>query len=681
MFNSKKKTISVLLVIGLVAFVLFQTNLYSSAQSIDDSSDNGTYIISLDKEALDWIRIDDTSAINLINQLLEEEVPVSWALEDFKVGGTNYPAGTFYIETPFTTRKGIKSNEVMSWLSWKGKTNRVFRIEKTTEEINVESKELVLPRIALFYDRTTYSNALACYNRLREFGFKVFFVNAVDLLADPWNKPGTALDNANVFFMPGGALHFWSFPTENQRENGIKNIQQFVDSGGGYVGVCAGATETLKGSPYPYLNLVDASYHPEWFANDRDWRQLIGPIEIGVTKEDHPVMFGYGSDAVRPGYGPETPIYYYGGPAMHSLGEETEKLAEFSNPITQVTPDLVKNIWGNAAIVAQDYGEGKTVLISPHPEWPGPAGRIFAQALYYNSSKEKPSWQDANLSTDLPDEISSERVANITKSVDEIKPYLEDTARVASEIVNLRAGDHYHPLGLWYDEPLRMHANDIYDKLKFMERSALKFEYEYYKLNLIKQRVKDDPRLLETVEYSQAMIDKFFTLAEKLSSEPHFIYEDHWTGAGPFEPFGEYEPSSFTDFPAVFKYIDEEVNEIVLPFVENYAVLFNDYKELQREYEIDPSPELKLELENMENMIAASWPAGPLYKGMYTLRHTLDIMQYKVNYHLLKLVSHADRVEEVLSLNNYILADSLGQFSNTYITLRSLFAHPGGFLK
>jgi len=168
-----KKTVLVLFMAAvMISSIFLRTNIRQS-----ENGQPRTYIIPME----DWIRNDDVNAIRLVNALLEEGVPVYWALEEFTVGGSTYPAGTFYIKTPFTTRHGVSSKVMMDWVMWQAKLTRVWKIDVTAQSFTVNSKELILPRIVLFYDKTTYENALMHYLRFRSLGFKTVLANAGDL--------------------------------------------------------------------------------------------------------------------------------------------------------------------------------------------------------------------------------------------------------------------------------------------------------------------------------------------------------------------------------------------------------------------------------------------------------------------------------------------------------------------
>ncbi|MFW9837578.1 MAG: BPL-N domain-containing protein [Candidatus Thorarchaeota archaeon] len=630
----------------------------------------------------DWIKNDDVGVIELVNQLLEEEVPVMWAQESFTAGGVTYPAGTFYFQTPFTTRLGVSSAKTVRWLKDEAKNYRVWRIDITNDvSFTANAQALVLPRITLFYDTSTYLNALVHYQRFQELGFKVVLANAVDLYSSWWNDTSNPLSHSNVFVMPGGALHLYSFPYGVTRANAIANITEFLRHGGGYIGVCAGATESLIQTPYTSLDIVNASYSYDWFDHDEywepHWRTLIGPISLSVEDPTNPVTFGYGPGAVRPGY-EFVNIYYYGGPAIveESLGPGVEVLGRFEAPITQLASPIVENIWGSPGILTGPVGEGQFVTFSPHPEWPGPGARIYAQALYYVADDVQGSRLSPSAS--LPADITAERVNSITSTVAEIKPILAETMRVATEIVNLRAGDHYFALGLWYDSTVETYAHEVYEQLNDIQRDAVHFQYEYHKLNLLKASITD-PVNLALIDEAQGMIESWFYATENFASEPHQILPTSWAGEGPFMPFeASDEATSFDELVSVFEFINNETVNGLVPIAEDYLATLQELDRLVELNRTAYTSETNSTLLGFYANVSASYPAGDYYKALYAFQHTSKLFQYKVDYHLLNLITIGDRTREILSFVNHVLAGSVGSWSYAIVELQAIIAHPGG---
>lgn len=668
------------MIIVLLSFSMFPMHDPSSG------TQSTTYIIPME----DWIQNSDVNAIRLVNTLLEANVSVYWALDSFSAGGNTYPAGTFYIPTPFTAMNGLSSNDLMSWFLYQGKLNHVWRIDTTTDSISVNSKKLVLPRITLFYDTTTYDNALVNYEVLQSMGFKVILANALDLYSKAWNETGSVLSQSNVFIMPGGAMHLWAFPYANMTQ-GINNIDEFVANGGGFMSICAGSTEALAGSPWANLGLVNASYYNDWFVysspdqGDWDWRTLIGPVYLNVTQPNNPVMFGYGQSAVRPGYGPMPTMYYYGGPAFTNVSSGVTVLATYGAPVTQKATAKVSDIWGAPAILETNYGRGKVVTFGPHPEWPAggdPGARMYAQTLYYVANIPKPDPLGSPPSTTLSAAAISDHVNAITSTVAQIKPVLDDITRTADDIVNMRVGDHYNPVGLWYDQVLLEYSQAMYSQLNTIQATAVKLQYEYAKLDALKGMVQNNPQQEGLITYSQEMISKFFNYTANLPLDPMIIPSTDWTGMGPFANFTVAdEATTFGQLTQLFVRVNNETSNVLLPFAKSYLPLYNEFNTLYEENLTSFTPSINATLASLYMNITESYPAaGPLYRGMDTFEHTLDIVQYKIDENLLNIQTLGDRTMEIVSQSDYALASAVGPFAYASAQLQAAWAYPEGAL-
>mgnify|MGYP005831103577 CR=1 FL=1 len=663
---------------------------------------NVTYIIPLE----DYMKNDDIAAIRLVNTLLEENVTVKWAMEPFTVGGTTYPAGTMYIETPFTTRNGISSDVIMEWFMWAAKTNRVLRIDRTTETVTANASDLVTPRVVLFYDTSTYDNAINHYERFLSLGFKVKLATADTFLGLWWNDTAFPLYDANVFIMPGGALHLFSFGWGATAIWAIQNISEWVYNGGGYVSVCAGSSEALNKTPYTAFKMIDADYYREWFDDTlspagygaNEWKALIGPILIEVEQPNHPVMFGYGPNAVRPGYGPEVPLYYYGGPAYTDIGNNITILANYSAPISQNidAAGRTNSIWGEPAIIAAQYGNGRLVAFGPHPEWPGPGARLHAQAVFWVAQhKIDASHLDPATTLYNPSEITFDRLNSILAVIDNITPYLESFARISTTMVNLRGGDHYNPAGMWFDEVCMYYGLKFAEHLNALKRDAVKFQYEYYKLSLLRSSVSVETRAV--VDYALALIDSFFNYSEAFPVDTHYIGDSDWTG-NVFAPYIG-DAADFAALYDLFVFIENETRELIYPSALNYTRdYYRVYNEILALNRTTPSliPDnatlarwgFNLTAHAGSNVttllidfyanITSSWPAGPMYKMYYMFYHTLDICQFKIDRYLLDMMTIGDRIRDVTSYLDYTVAMEVGAWAYAAAEWQAAIYQPAG---
>jgi hypothetical protein len=121
------------------------------------------------------------------------------------------------------------------------------------------------------------------------------------------------------------------------------------------------------------------------------------------------------------------------------------------------------------------------------------------------------------------------------------------------------------------------------------------------------------------------------------------------------------DPRTFSDLLSAIVYVEEEIQEVDIPCVVQYARLFRHYELLRTGGLAGRKEENKRRMSETYLKITSFHPPGPLYKSMSTLRHTLDVMQYKIDEHLLNLLALADNAMEVLSLTDYALAEELGR--------------------
>lgn len=138
-------------------------------------------------------------------------------------------------------------------------------------------------------------------------------------------------------------------------EAGKDNVRRYVAAGGHYLGVCAGAYLALVGEEWS-IGLVNARLVPgnRWRGNgfmdlelSPEGREVIGPVEdtFKCRYNNGPV--------IQPLNRPDLPSYTV--------------LAWFRSEVSRngSRPGLMVN---SPAIIASAYGQGRVLLISPHPE-------------------------------------------------------------------------------------------------------------------------------------------------------------------------------------------------------------------------------------------------------------------------------------------------------------------------
>lgn len=167
----------------------------------------------------------------------------------------------------------------------------------------------------------------------------------------------------DVLIMPGGS---GSKQAERLEKAGREKIREFVKSGGGYVGICAGSY--LASSHYDWsLGLINARV---W---DRaHWDRGGGEVCLRMTDP--------GMDLL--GLGGSVPVHYNQGPLL--VPDDESDLPGYQVLATFETEVATKgaqpgSMTGTHAIIRSTFGQGRVICYSPHPEvTDGPNGLIAA---------------------------------------------------------------------------------------------------------------------------------------------------------------------------------------------------------------------------------------------------------------------------------------------------------------
>ena len=170
---------------------------------------------------------------------------------------------------------------------------------------------------------------------------------------------GTCFRDAKLIFLPGGR----DLPyVEKIKSSGIKNIQEFVEKGGRYFGICAGAyfassfCEFEKGSDMEicgerelqlYPGKASGCIYPGFKYGSENGANMIN-IKLEVNDGKYFVDGTY-------------PVYYNGG--CEFVVEYNSKFAQNVETIAKYEDFPDKN-----AIVLCEYGAGKVLLSGVHPE-------------------------------------------------------------------------------------------------------------------------------------------------------------------------------------------------------------------------------------------------------------------------------------------------------------------------
>jgi predicted deacylase/putative intracellular protease/amidase len=273
-----------------------------------------------------------------------------------RLGAKGFCFETTYQKQPISTRTRqhrIMVHRLMSELDMaNGRGSHVMTSPTETAQV----------RVAVYDAGGTGGKGVENLERVLESGpeFILHHVGPADIQAG-------VLDQFDVVVFPGGS---GSKEAAAIGGDGCQAVQAFVESGGGYIGICAGAFLTTAKYDWS-LGLVNANT----FTGNRKipgvgvksmWFRGSGQVKMELTAEGRKIL------GELPG---SVELGYANGPILSPAGKkglpEYVPLAFFRTEISKYKPQEGTMI-DTPAIVAAIFGKGRVIAISPHPE--GTAG-------------------------------------------------------------------------------------------------------------------------------------------------------------------------------------------------------------------------------------------------------------------------------------------------------------------
>jgi hypothetical protein len=170
-----------------------------------------------------------------------------------------------------------------------------------------------------------------------------------------------------VLIVPGGYLH--KFPRFWEADD----VRSWVKDGGGYVGICGGEIVAIEGrvvdsffGSFQGLEIAPNVYrvNPRW----------VGPRNIRMTEKGSGLLGLSGDQRILHWNG--SILGYHGTPRE---GKNVFAIYENNGPDLE-DPEHGGNRWNprwnsSAAILGDNFGEGRLILSGPHPEFPSENGK------------------------------------------------------------------------------------------------------------------------------------------------------------------------------------------------------------------------------------------------------------------------------------------------------------------
>ena len=243
-------------------------------------------------------------------------------------------------------------------------------------------------RVAVYNDGGVgKGSAKLIYKRIQdnpEFVYRV--VNGEDVRND-------VLNGFDIFVLPGGSGRG---EAKSMGEDGVEKVKQFVQSGRGYMGICAGAYFPIQ---QHFVNIERRS---------TIWVRGRAKLDLELTEQGRKV-FGEEFSGLQK-------CNYHNGPVVNinvdPNGTKVDVLAWFRSEtaVGDSTPGIQVN---SPAIVFTSYGKGPILTISPHPEGTKELHSFVPSALKY-------------IYKNIPDDVKAENAKSEITSKSREKTQEED---------------------------------------------------------------------------------------------------------------------------------------------------------------------------------------------------------------------------------------------------------------
>ena len=177
-----------------------------------------------------------------------------------------------------------------------------------------------------------------------------------------------ALSQFDLVVFPGGSGSKQAAALE---KTGRAKVRQFIERGGGYLGVCAGSYLAARNYDWS-LKIVDARTVD---TQKGHWRRGEGMVKMELTEKGRLILGDYPK---------VVDVRYANGPIFAAAGNgdlsDFESLAHFRSEFAR-NGARVGAMVDTPAILSGAMGKGRVLCISPHPESSEALHGIFRKAV------------------------------------------------------------------------------------------------------------------------------------------------------------------------------------------------------------------------------------------------------------------------------------------------------------
>lgn len=319
----------------------------------------------------------DNASVTALNKIMEAGGNVSWALEEFSLGGKSYPKGSFVVESRSIALDALRSIASETHIPMQGGS------------VRASTSQLSQPRVGLY----------TSWNASMDGGWTTLIFERYGIpytsIHDAEVKSGNLRNRFDVIILPDQNAN--SIINGNQRgmihpdyaggitQEGVNNLKNFVEEGG--ILICNKASSDLAVRMFelPVKNVLQG-------VSTDDFNSPGSILKMNYDT-GHPLAFGMEEDGIA----------FFSGGRVYDIVEDEKEEGGKSDNGDKLEPVVIANypdesllvsgwlvgeekIKGKAAILDFSIGQGKTILFGFNVQNRAQAYSTFKllfNALYY----------------------------------------------------------------------------------------------------------------------------------------------------------------------------------------------------------------------------------------------------------------------------------------------------------
>ncbi len=499
----------------VLTMVLFVAQILAlSVDGMAVSKKPRTIIIPMENAEKNW------KIFTMVNRLLS----LNWEIYRTEESFNDFPGGSFLIpikDQPISGQRAVKYVEKLS-------QRYNIPITSYNQQIECQKRKVIQPTIGMPY-KGAWRLRAQCV--LEQLGFETRIIPYEDIKRKPLRK-------FNVLVQSGGGSKEMR---ERLGKEGMEKIKFFIEKGGGYYGACGGAcfAYRLNLIPSPMTAEPKSSYN---FFPAAFW----GPIWVKVKDSSHPIWYGYKEKVILTPWGAHFPQVELD--SIKILGEYAEVCPGFhihhhkinAYEVSKYIPDeweVLEKVFnhpvnpeyllGKPAITENNYGKGRVIITSAHPETPGveQGYSVFANVLFYLAQNEAEGGEQPKINKSIFEslEILEKKIDSCLADIRGIHYSIDDIFHFGLENgfwyipkdwpkwQYISVGHSFREYQVYSDEFLR-HAEYLSGMLKAIgekEEAILKLEKIY----------KDDLENMKILDNAQSNIHFFYKSVSTFDQE------------------------------------------------------------------------------------------------------------------------------------------------------------------